>query len=129
MKILMLHGINHNMLGKRDPKQYGTVTLAEIDAQLQALGKELRTEVESVPPRLVDRRTAPPRRRDSSERLHSRNPRCQPDLAEPEVHFGQGAAGHRILWIRACRTAVNVGLLGSRGGVATRQRFSRVRGG
>ncbi len=47
MKILMLHGINHNMFGKRDPKQYGTITLAEIDAQLQALGKELGTEVES----------------------------------------------------------------------------------
>ncbi|AVQ85034.1 MULTISPECIES: type II 3-dehydroquinate dehydratase [Variovorax] len=47
MKILMLHGINHDMFGKRDPKQYGTVTLAEIDAQLQALGKELGTEVES----------------------------------------------------------------------------------
>jgi hypothetical protein len=41
MKILMLHGINHNMFGKRDPKQYGTTTLAEIDAQLQTLGKEL----------------------------------------------------------------------------------------
>jgi len=47
MKILMLHGINHNMFGKRDPKQFGTVTLAEIDAQLQALGKELGAEVES----------------------------------------------------------------------------------
>jgi 3-dehydroquinate dehydratase-2 len=47
MKILMLHGINHDMFGKRDPKQYGTVTLAEIDAQLQALGKELGTAVES----------------------------------------------------------------------------------
>ena len=47
MKILMLHGINHNMFGKRDPKQYGTITLAEIDAQLQALGKELGAEVES----------------------------------------------------------------------------------
>ena len=45
MKILMLHGINHNMFGKRDPAQYGTVTLAEIDAQLQALGRELGTEV------------------------------------------------------------------------------------
>ncbi len=47
MKILMLHGINLNMFGKRDPKQYGTVTLAQIDAQLQALGKELGAEVES----------------------------------------------------------------------------------
>ena len=47
MKILMLHGINHNMFGKRDPKQYGTITLAQIDTQLQALGKELGAEVES----------------------------------------------------------------------------------
>ena len=28
MKILMLHGINHNMFGKRDPAQYGSITLA-----------------------------------------------------------------------------------------------------
>ena len=47
MKILMLHGINHNMFGQRDPAQYGTVTLAEIDAQLQALGTELGAEVMS----------------------------------------------------------------------------------
>ena len=46
MKILALHGINLNMFGKRDPKQYGTTTLAEIDAQLQALGRELGVEVE-----------------------------------------------------------------------------------
>jgi 3-dehydroquinate dehydratase-2 len=45
MKILMLHGINHNMFGKRDPVQYGTTTLAEIDGKLQALGRELGTEV------------------------------------------------------------------------------------
>jgi 3-dehydroquinate dehydratase-2 len=46
-KIVMLHGINHNMFGKRDPVQYGTITLAEIDGQLQALGAELGVEVES----------------------------------------------------------------------------------
>ncbi|KXV01208.1 3-dehydroquinate dehydratase [Caballeronia megalochromosomata] len=45
--ILMLHGINHNMFGKRDPVQYGTITLAEIDARLQALGAELGVQVES----------------------------------------------------------------------------------
>jgi len=47
MKILMLHGINHNMFGKRDPAQYGTITLAEIDARLKALGKDLGAEVVS----------------------------------------------------------------------------------
>lgn len=44
---VMLHGINHNMFGKRDPAQYGTVTLAEIDDSLQALGRELGVQVES----------------------------------------------------------------------------------
>jgi 3-dehydroquinate dehydratase-2 len=43
----MLHGINHNMFGKRDPKQYGTITLAEIDAKLAMLGKELGAEIQS----------------------------------------------------------------------------------
>jgi 3-dehydroquinate dehydratase-2 len=46
-KFLMLHGINHNMFGKRDPVQYGTTTLAEIDQKMQELAKELGVEVES----------------------------------------------------------------------------------
>ena len=40
-KILVLHGVNLNMFGKRDPKVYGTITLAQIDAQLKKLAKEL----------------------------------------------------------------------------------------
>ena len=47
MKVLMLHGINLNMFGKRDPKQYGTITLDEINASVSALGKELGAEVEA----------------------------------------------------------------------------------
>ena len=47
MKILMLHGINHNMFGKRDPRQYGTITLAQIDERLQVVGAELGARVES----------------------------------------------------------------------------------
>jgi 3-dehydroquinate dehydratase-2 len=47
MKVLMLHGVNHNMFGQRDPKQYGTITLAQIDEQLRTLGRELGAEVES----------------------------------------------------------------------------------
>ena len=45
MKVLVLHGINLNMFGKRDPKQYGTTTLAEIDGALKSLGKELGATV------------------------------------------------------------------------------------
>jgi len=47
MKILVLHGINLNMFGKREPAKYGTTTLAEIDARLLALGRELGAEVVS----------------------------------------------------------------------------------
>ena len=47
MNILVLHGINLNMFGKRDPAQYGTTTLAEIDASVIALGKELGAQVEA----------------------------------------------------------------------------------
>lgn len=46
-RILMLHGINHNMFGKRDPQQYGTITLAQIDERLRALGTEVGVDVES----------------------------------------------------------------------------------
>ena len=45
-KILVLNGINLNMFGQRDPVQYGTITLAEIDSRLKALGLELGVEVE-----------------------------------------------------------------------------------
>ena len=47
MNVLVLHGVNLNMFGKRDPAQYGTITLAEIDAQLQALAKELGAALET----------------------------------------------------------------------------------
>ena len=46
MKVLMLHGVNHNMFGKRDPLQYGTITLDEINASLHTLGQALGAEVE-----------------------------------------------------------------------------------
>ena len=46
MKILTLHGINLNMFGQRDPAQYGTATLVDINQGLQALGQSLGVEVE-----------------------------------------------------------------------------------
>lgn len=46
MKVLVLHGVNLNMFGKRDPKHYGSATLADIERALQALAQELGVEVE-----------------------------------------------------------------------------------
>ena len=45
MRILVLHGVNLNMFGKRDPSQYGTATLADIDAALQNLAADLDVTV------------------------------------------------------------------------------------
>eukprot|EP00887_Chlorella_sp_A99_P005171 scaffold363.g5171.t1 len=39
--ILVLHGPNLNLLGTREPDIYGHLTLAEINANLEALGIEL----------------------------------------------------------------------------------------
>ena len=41
MNILVLHGVNLNMFGRRDPAWYGTATLADIDAALAELAAEL----------------------------------------------------------------------------------------
>jgi 3-dehydroquinate dehydratase-2 len=46
-KILILHGVNLNMFGRRDPTHYGTATLDEINAKLEVLGKELGCTVET----------------------------------------------------------------------------------
>ena len=47
MNILLLHGINLNMFGKRDPGQYGMLTLDEINARISALGQELGARVDA----------------------------------------------------------------------------------
>jgi 3-dehydroquinate dehydratase-2 len=46
MKLLILHGPNLNLFGRREPHIYGTTTLPEIDAKLHALAAELGAEVE-----------------------------------------------------------------------------------
>ena len=46
-KILVLHGVNLNMFGKRDPAQYGTLTLEEINGQLGVLAQELGCAIET----------------------------------------------------------------------------------
>lgn len=45
--VLVIHGPNLNMLGKREPELYGKTTLDEINASLEKLGRRLGLAVEA----------------------------------------------------------------------------------
>jgi len=45
IRVLVLHGPNLNLLGRREPDIYGAETLAEINARLQRLAKDLNIEL------------------------------------------------------------------------------------
>jgi 3-dehydroquinate dehydratase-2 len=47
-KILVIHGPNLNLLGKREPDVYGNVTIEEINAALKTRAKELKLSLEAV---------------------------------------------------------------------------------
>ena len=47
-KILVIHGPNLNLLGKREPDVYGNVTIEEINTALKARAKELKLSLEAV---------------------------------------------------------------------------------
>jgi 3-dehydroquinate dehydratase-2 len=44
-RIEVMHGVNLDMLGQRDPEQYGTLTLAELEREIAEFAETLGLEV------------------------------------------------------------------------------------
>lgn len=47
MKILIINGVNMNMLGIREPEKYGTTTLKDLEKDLYAYSFELGIDIET----------------------------------------------------------------------------------
>ncbi|MCX5711577.1 MAG: type II 3-dehydroquinate dehydratase [Candidatus Omnitrophica bacterium] len=47
-KILIIHGPNLNLLGKREPQIYGTTTLKQINSELQKLAKKNKVSLKII---------------------------------------------------------------------------------
>lgn len=47
MKILIINGVNMNMLGLREPEKYGTMTLTDLEKELYAYSFELGVDIET----------------------------------------------------------------------------------
>lgn len=43
-RIAVMHGVNLDMLGSRDPEHYGTLTLAELQSEIGAWARDLSLE-------------------------------------------------------------------------------------
>jgi len=44
-RIEVMHGVNLNMLGRRDPEHYGTLTLMQLEQRISEFARELDLEV------------------------------------------------------------------------------------
>ena len=44
-RVEVLHGVNLDALGRRDPEHYGTITLSELELKIKRFGQELDLEI------------------------------------------------------------------------------------
>lgn len=44
-RVELMHGVNLDMLGRRDPSHYGTITLAELERQVGGFARDLGLEL------------------------------------------------------------------------------------
>ena len=46
MRVIVLNGVNLNILGRRDPSVYGGLSIAELESQIYEWGRELELNVQ-----------------------------------------------------------------------------------
>jgi 3-dehydroquinate dehydratase-2 len=46
VRVLVLNGVNLNVLGRRDPTQYGGISIAELESRIYDWGRELELTVQ-----------------------------------------------------------------------------------
>jgi 3-dehydroquinate dehydratase-2 len=46
MRVIVLNGVNLNILGRRDPEVYGGLTIAELESRIYDWGRELELSVQ-----------------------------------------------------------------------------------
>jgi 3-dehydroquinate dehydratase II len=46
VRIIVLNGVNLNMLGRRDPKQYGGISIAELESRIYGWAREMELTVQ-----------------------------------------------------------------------------------
>lgn len=93
MKVLVIHGPNLNLLGTREPEVYGTVTLHDINRQLEEIGKQYDMEMVFFQSNVEG---------DIINQIHAAAGKCDGILINP------GAYTHYSIAIRDALSGVNI---------------------
>ena len=93
MKILVINGVNMNMLGIREPEKYGSMTLKALEKELYAYSFELGIDLETFQSNHEG---------EIVEKIHSAYNNCDGIIINP------GAYTHTSVAIRDAIAAVNI---------------------
>ena len=93
MKILVINGVNMNMLGLREPEKYGTMTLKDLEKELYAFSFELGVDIETFQSNLEG---------EIVEKIHSAKDNVD------GIVINAGAYTHTSIAIRDALTSVNI---------------------
>lgn len=93
MKILVINGVNMNMLGLRETEKYGTMTLKDLEKELYAFSFELGIDIETFQSNFEG---------EIIEKIHSAKGNFD------GIVINAGAYTHTSIAIRDAITSVNV---------------------